>query len=498
MKIGTAQSIKDIDKMSIEIGIPSMVLMENASLKVLKNLDLKKSNYTVVAGPGNNGGDALALARHLICLGKNVDIFLINAKNRFSKDCRQNYQILKNINANIINISHDYDFTNIKESLILNDITIDGIFGIGLSKEVTGIYKHTIDLINKYSKNIVSIDIPSGMNSDNGNIEGTCVKANKTITFEIFKKGFLNYGNSNYLGEVILEHIGIPRNIIRETVEDMFLTTKDFVKEHMIKRERYMHKGNFGKIVLFSGISGFSGAAYICTEAAVKSGAGLVTLCCDKDIQSILSSKLIEAMTCNFEQKDLINKLIKSANAIAIGPGMGNNSNTLNLLISIIDKGNCPIVIDADGINVLKDNINLLTKSKNKIIITPHPGEMSRLTGYSVEYINNNRIDVAKEFAKKYNIIILLKGYYTVITDGDKVYINPTGNSAMASGGMGDCLTGIISSMIGQGLFPLEATVISAYIHGYIGEKLSKNNYSVTASDIIKNIQRTIKDLIIE
>ncbi len=223
-------------------------------------------------------------------------------------------------------------------------------------------------------------------------------------------------------------------------------------KDNFKERNKYSHKGEFGRLLIIAGSKGFTGAAYLCAESSVKSGTGLVTLATSKDVQGILSSKLEEAMTINYEEYKEIKNIMVKANCIAIGPGMGKNNKTEELLKKIIRDYNGNVVIDADGINVLENNLDIIKNSKGKIVITPHLGEFSRITGYDIDYIQKNRLKLAREFAKENNVIVVLKGYNTIITNGEKVFVNSTGNSAMASGGMGDCLTGIIASFISQGI----------------------------------------------
>ncbi|WP_454052915.1 NAD(P)H-hydrate dehydratase [Clostridium sp. Marseille-Q7071] len=271
--------------------------------------------------------------------------------------------------------------------------------------------------------------------------------------------------------------------------------TEEFIISSLKKRKIDGHKGDYGRVLIISGSKGYSGAAYITTQAAVRSGAGLVTLCTHKELQDIMSIKLCEAMTVNFEETDKINNIVEKSNVIAFGPGMGNSRLTFNILKEILTKSECPIVIDADGLNVLQGQLELLEYKNNEIILTPHLREMARLTGLTIEEIKENKVKIAKEFAKIHNIILLLKGYNTIITDGTVVYINTTGNSAMASGGMGDALTGVISSFIAQGYEPLKATYLGAYIHGYCGDLLSEEMFCVNATHLIEYLPYSIKKL---
>lgn len=493
MNIGSAQNIRDLDAYCInELGIPSIVLMENAALKILKHISYDEfKNYIIICGKGNNGGDGLVVARHLISHGMEVKVFIVGKGNP-SGDFIINYNILKNIKANIIEIQGEEELNLLKESIEEKSFVLDSIFGTGLKREVEGLFKEVIDIINEKSKYTLSVDIPSGLHSDLGKILGTAIKANKTVSFVMYKRGFFSYEAMNYTGQVIVESIGMPRMALETVDKKEFYLDNDFIYKNLKKRDPLAHKGNFGRVLIFGGSKGFTGAAVIATKSAVKSGAGLVTVCTEEEVLDNVSTRLLEAMSTTNNSKD-IEEYIKNADAIAIGPGMGNKIETLNLVKKVLKYRNCPVIIDADGINVLENNLQLLTnKNEYPIILTPHLGEFSRISIISIEKIKESRLEVAKEFSNKYGVILLLKGFNTVITNGKKLYINSTGNSAMANGGMGDCLTGIITSFIAQGYEPLKATAMAAFIHGYIGEKLSLEQFVVTAEDIINNISKFI------
>ncbi len=270
---------------------------------------------------------------------------------------------------------------------------------------------------------------------------------------------------------------------------------KEMIQGKLKDRDDDSYKGDYGQAFIIAGSMGFSGAAYLAAQSAVRSGAGLVTLCVPKEIQEIMSIKLNEAMTINFEQSEKIGNIMVKSSCIAIGPGMGNTRLTFNVVKSMIENAECPIVIDADGINVLQGKLELLNSKNSSIILTPHYGEMARLTGLSIDEIKENRVEVARNFAYEYNVIVLLKDHRTIITDGTQVFENTTGNSAMASGGMGDTLTGIITSFIAQGYEPLVATYIAAFVHGYCGDRLSENMFCVNATHIIEELPFGIKEI---
>ncbi len=495
MRIGNSELTRNIDNYCInELKIPSIVLMENAAIKVVKNIDFEKfKSFTIVCGTGNNGGDGLAVARQLFSMNMQIDVFIVG-NNSMSKDCNVNYDILKNMGININHIIKSEDIKALNEALCKNDMTIDAIFGIGLTRRVEGICEEVINIINKKSKSTLAIDIPSGMKCDSFGILGVAVEADMTISFETYKKGFLDYKGEKYTGNIIVEKIGVPDYVVDKFHSKEYLIEIDYIKSIIKKRKKYEHKGDFGRVTIMAGSESFTGAAYISTQAAVRSGGGLITLCTKKSIVDILKSKLVEAMTMSYED-DRFETLILNSDSIAMGPGMGNDEFTFKQVSKILSMEGCPVVLDADALNVLKDNLDLLKNSKRKNVITPHIGEMSRLTGIPINELVDNRIAIAVDFAKKYGVIVLLKGYNTIITDGKEVYVNSSGNSKMASGGMGDALTGIITSFIGQGYEPFKATILAAFLHGYCGDVLSKGMFCVNASHVVEKLPYVINDI---
>ncbi|MGH4052696.1 MAG: NAD(P)H-hydrate dehydratase [Clostridium sp.] len=496
MKIATSHLMRSIDQYCIDVlGIPGIVLMENAALKVIKNISDNDKNFVIVCSSGNNGGDGFAVARHLLNKENHVEIFALGSEENISADALVNLNILKNMGVKIIKLNNNDDLETLKESIIRSDTTIDAIFGTGLSRQVKGIYSLAITIINENSKYILSIDVPSGFNCNTGKVMGNCIKSNKTVSFELYKKGFIGFGSDSFTGEVVIENIGIPKSVVDKFHKNEYLMDIDYIKNLIKKRNKYSHKGDYGRTLILAGSLGFTGAAYISTQAAVRSGAGLVTLCCDDSIQDILSAKLVEAMTAPSNDEKKLDSLILKSDCIAIGPGLGNNPVTLNLLKKVLLNSKCPIVIDSDGLNVLEGNLELLKNKNCNIVLTPHMGEMARISGYSIDEIKENKIDIAKNFAKNHNVVLLLKGFNTIITDGNTLLINPTGSSAMASGGMGDCLTGIIASLISQGYDILTAACVGAYVHGYCGDKLSKKMFCVNANHILEALPYVIKEI---
>ena len=504
MLIGGNEETKKIDDFSINtLGIPSIVLMENAAVSFMKHIDLTFSNYLVIGGKGNNGGDGYAIARHLNTAGKNVIIFCIDSQN-MSNDCKTNYDICKNLGIKI-----HYDFKNLDSLLINSEIIIDSIFGTGLNSEIEGIYKEIIKKINQYSSRtpIYSVDIPSGINGSTGEVMGVAVKAHKTVSFVTFKRGFLNLKNIEFFGNIKVENIGINENNFLNLINEYYLTEKE-IKEYIIGREFLSHKGDFGKVLIFAGSKGFSGAAKLTVNSCVRSGAGLVTLLTYNNIASEIITGISEAMSIGINVEELsvsdfnkIEKQLLNSDVIGIGPGIGKSKNSLLIFEKLLNnennnKGNkIKVIIDADGLNLLSENRELFNKIKNRAILTPHLMEFSRLSGYAPDEIEKNKFEICREFALSKNIILLLKGKNTLITDGKKVYINSTGNPYMANGGMGDCLTGIITSLAGQNYDLIESANIGAFLHGYIADELFKKQYIINASHIIENIPKYMKKL---
>lgn len=499
LEVLSSKKCKELDIESIDnMNIPSIILMENAAISIFNEIKDFGSSFLIFCGKGNNGGDALALTRHLILDGKDVKVCIVSKDNNYSNDFMVNYNILSKMldKQKIKFISSKVKIDEcVKLSIKHYDVVIDGLFGIGLSGNLDEMFCEIISNINQNAKKVISIDTPSGLDCDTGQEKGIAVIADYTYTFEVIKKGFLNYNALKYIGELKVLNIGIPDIVKEKKTESIHILDKKEYTDMFPKRKIYGHKGNYGKALIFAGSEGFLGAAYITTECTVRVGAGLTTLICNKDLQEQLSTKLIEAMTINFENNRLFD-LIVEADSIAIGPGIGQGTETKEMVKYVINNSNCPVIVDADGIKIIKENPQLLKLLKGRAIITPHPGEMANFLGITIEEVEMNRINIAKEVAYKYNLVVLLKGYNTVISDGINTYINVTGNSKMASGGMGDSLTGIINGFLAQTSNILESTLIGTYIHGYIGDELSKNNYIVNARDIISSLPNYIDKFI--
>jgi NAD(P)H-hydrate epimerase len=499
--------MKEIDRKTIcETGIPGIVLIENAAIKTVQqieesNISIKNAKVVVICGKGNNGGDGLAISRHLYNRGAHITVIILCDRICITGDALTNLMILENMGIEILYIDKDANLQDIKNIISLSELIIDAIFGIGIKGEITGIISDLIQHINTVSGYVVSIDIPSGLNGDTGQICGVCIKADETITFAFPKVGAIIHPGAEYVGKLSVVDISIPYSIVKQENIKLDLIEKEYIEELIPLRKSDSNKGDYGKILVVAGSIGMTGAAVLTSHTAMKSGSGLVTTAVPARINDILENKMTEVMTLPLQdnnkgvlKKESINQILEAmsgGDVLVFGPGLSTKGDIIEVLNAIVQESRIPLVIDADGINALALNINILKKRNSPIIITPHPGEMARLAQIDIEGIKKNRIGIAINFAQKWGITVVLKGSRTIIADSQGyVYINPTGNPGMATAGSGDVLTGLIASFIGQGLNEKEAAIIGTYIHGLAGDKAVKRNgiHGIIASDIIEEI----------
>lgn len=514
MLVVTSQKMREIDARTIsEFGIPGVVLMENAGRGATEKIlayfpDVVGDDVLVVCGPGNNGGDGFVVARHLANYNCNVRCCLLSDPSKLSDDARINFNVVKNMGIEVFSLTDEKDFPTFLDMLYGAYLVVDAIFGTGLKKEVSGIYLKVIEAINKSGVNVVSLDIPSGLDADTGNPLGIAVKADLTITFALPKVGLLIFPGADYVGELDIVDIGTPQRVYEEANIDTFLIERWQIVDLFPPRYKDSHKGDYGHVFVIAGSTGFTGAATMTCEASARVGAGLVTLGIPKSLNPILENKLLEVMTLPLAETEsgslaheafsAIEKACERKTAIAIGPGLGLEPSTQKLVRDIIKKIELPMVVDADGLNALASNTEILLERKMPTILTPHPGEMARLIGSDTKKVKSDRIKVAKEFAKKYGCYLVLKGARSIVaTPEGKIYINPTGNPGMATGGVGDVLTGMIGGFLAQGLSPLEASIASVYIHGVCGDEaaLKYGERGLLARDILNEIPNVLRSL---
>lgn len=502
--------MRAVDKAASEIGgIPSIVLMENAAIACVNELkkdfgELTGKRIAVFCGKGNNGGDGFAIARHLHNMDAEVSVYLV-CGNEFKGDAKINFDIIKKMNVNIDVVS---DTENLKYIIRSNDIIIDAIYGTGIHGTVGGISYDVINEINENSKYTMAVDVPSGINSDSGEICGICIRADKTVTFAAYKVGMLMFPAADYTGKVTVADISIPDYILEGQSININVTDEEFVRANFPVRENNSQKGDYGKVLVIAGSVGMTGAAYLSSQSAVTAGSGLVTLAIPAGLNGAMEAKTTEVMTLPVEDinghisSDAAEKILERtdmADAVLIGPGLGRSSDAARVLKSVLSHSKVPVIIDADGINAASRDMDILSDCTCPVIFTPHAVEMSRLTGLDRDYIEENRLVASKEFAEEYGVTVILKGYHTIVTASDgEQYINITGNPGLATGGSGDVLAGITASLAARGINETAAAAMAVYIHGKAGD-IAKDKYgmeSVTASLVMESIPDALRQIL--
>lgn len=503
--------MKKLDEISIKkYGIPGIVLMENAGLSVVNEIEalsLLRKTVSVVCGTGNNGGDGFVIARHLYCRDWEINVFICGDPGKIKGDALTNLNITKKLDIPIFTIDENsIDF--FKNLINDSSLIVDALIGTGFNGSLSSFYKRIIEEINNSRSFIVSVDIPSGLNGDSGFADYDCVRAHKTVTFQLPKAGLLINDGPKACGDLAIRDIAIPKEAIHNAALKLNLIDFDMIKGKLPLRNSNTHKGSYGRTFIIAGSSGMTGAAVMSARASLKSGAGSVLLGVPESLQSIVSIGLNEIMTRGFQDngrgvfdKACMGGLLEIADksdSLLVGPGLTSSEDISAIVVGIIENCTVPVVIDADGLNAISQDAGILKKRKAEIIITPHPGEMARLMGCEISEVQADRIGIAQDFARDKGLIVVLKGYRTVVALPDgTIFINPTGNPGMATAGSGDVLAGIIAGFLAQGFKAPDAAICGVYIHGAAGDNAAEETgeYGLTAGDIIENISHTIKNI---
>lgn len=489
MKLATPAQMKEIDGIAInKFKIPGIILMENAALNIAKAAaemleGRNPGTIVLIAGKGNNGGDAFAAARHLMRRFK-VTVISLAERGKISGDAGVFLSILENLNADIRYCTNTDAVEELKAVINSADLIIDGIFGTGIHGEIKGFYADVISVINGSGKRILSIDIPSGINGETGQVCNVAVKAEKTVAFALPKPGLYQYPGREYAGDIVIADIGIPDAAVRESGISGELLDEDFLVPYIPERPKDGHKGTFGKVMIITGSRGMTGAGTLAALSAFKTGTGLVYLAVPESLAETYGTNVPEAVLIPLKDENgiiadsetgfLINKS-QSMDAVVIGPGLSTDPRTERLVNGFAENCPVPLVIDADGLNVLKAEI--LQKREQPVILTPHPGEFSRLSGISTGEVQKDRCRKAAELSAKTNAIVVLKGAGTVIACPDgRYFVNPTGHDCLAVAGSGDVLAGMIGSFLGQHVSPEMAACLGVFIHGRCGEILAERS----------------------
>lgn len=504
MNLLTAEEMQMLDSRAIkELGIPGVVLMENAGLQVLEIIykilgNPKGKKITIFSGKGNNGGDGFVVARHLINAGAEVKTLLFADVPEVTGDAKINLNILQAMGHKVYSVGNPNSVNIVKLALLYTDLVVDAIYGTGFKGEMPEHVGNIIELINESETTVVSVDIPSGLEASTGKVRGVCVKASKTVTFGQAKLGLLIQDGPRYTGELIVADISIPDSLVKGLGVNRFLTTPEVIRNILPFRPDDGHKGTFGKVLVIGGSAGMSGAAVLTGQGALKAGAGLVTIGVPDGLQLFVDAAVTETMTralpetgdgsIALEALAAASDLMDKADVLAIGPGLSAQQETVDFVRKLVAKLDKPAVVDADALNALAGFTEILRESKAPMVLTPHPGELARLLEMTTEEIQENRIETATLAAKEWDKVVVLKGYRTVIAAPDgTVYINPTGNAGMATGGSGDVLAGIIAGFLAQGMELMEAAVAGVYFHGAAGDlgKGQKGMLALTAGDLL-------------
>ncbi len=489
-----ALEMKAYDNYTIEkIEISSLLLMERAALAVvnaIRDKIHKNMKVLVVAGNGNNGGDALAAGRMLVQEETEVYFCMPGLGGKVSKETEKQIKILQNLGFSIHDKFPEEEY----------DIVIDGLFGIGLTRTIEGIYKEAVMNINALKENgayVVSCDIPSGICADTGKILGCGVKADVTVTFQYAKAGHYFYPGREYTGALQIASIGIVGEKTTGLSASYQTMEETDVKELLPVREPAGNKGTFGKVLLMAGSKDMCGAAVLCGKAVLHTGAGMVKVITPQENRGIIQQSLPEAMLYTYEgmpEADSLSECIRWADVIVAGPGIGKSEASQMILTCLLQQGKKPFVADADALNLIAENSDLqkavCSYSKNQLIITPHPGELIRLCGLSMMEYKHNPQKYIRELADDFSCIVVGKDAVTMVAqpEEEKIYMNLNGNDGMATAGSGDVLAGIIGGLLAQQVMSEKAAVLGVYLHGRAGDKAAdkKSRYAVTASDLIE------------
>ena len=522
MKVVTAAEMRQIDQDTIEgIGIPGIVLMETAGSAIVRAIEQHYptcQRIGIFAGKGNNGGDGIVIARQLAHIGRDVRLFLVSPPDSFTGEAQTNLQIAKNLELRIEEILTETEFYGtgtVPTTLASCELLVDAIFGTGLRGAVRDPIATIINAINELPTPILSVDLPSGLDADTGHPLGTCVRADRTVTIGLPKRGLLIHPGAELAGKLEVVDIGFPEPVIDARNIKVNWTTAAQAAQWMPPRPPFSHKGSYGRVLVVAGSTGMTGAAALASEAALRAGAGLVTLATPKHLNPILEGLLPEVMTLPLPETDagslavsatstILEFAEKTKSTLAIGPGLSQHPETVSLVHQLIrenweQKLDLRMVIDADGLNALAQVREIVSLLNSETVLTPHPGEMARLTKTPIPILEADRIGTAQQFASEHGVTLVFKGAPTVTSDPNgNLWINSTGNPGMATGGMGDVLTGIIAGLMAQGIPSESAAALGVYLHGLAGDTTAEaiGMPGLTASDVLKSVPKAIFSLI--
>lgn len=505
MKIASVSEMRQLDRRAMEeFGIVEEILMENAGLSAFhllkKKIPVRGGKFVVFCGSGNNGGDGLVAARLIHAHGGGVKVFLLGEASKFKGAARTNYGIVSRLPLEMKTLASAADA---KRDLAHCDGVIDAIFGTGLDRPVAGLAAEVIALINKSKKKVLALDIPSGVHGDTGEIMGDAVQADYTVAFGLPKAGNLLYPGYERCGELHVSLISFPLSLTE--APELKLETNEPIP--LPKRPADAYKGLMGDVLFVAGAANYYGAPYLASMSFLKSGGGYARLAAPRSIVPVIAKRGREIVylpqeetssgSLSLTNKNKLLEMAAKADMVVIGPGLSLNEETQNLVRELVAEMDVPMLIDGDGLTAVAENPSLLKSRRAATILTPHEGEMARLTRKTAGEIRKNRIAVLREAVEQFNAIIVLKGAHSLVGDVEgRVYVNMTGNAGMATAGSGDVLAGCIAAMLGMGLSPTQAARKGVYIHGYAGDLAAsrKGVDGITAKDIMNALPQAIKN----
>ncbi len=521
MRLVKSAEMRRMDQEAINrFGIPGLLLMENAGLAVVDQIvncifqgQPKGKQVLIIAGPGNNGGDGFVVGRHLFNQGVNVHFLLAADPQKYSGDAAVNLNIIENMGlpCEVLQADHQNSYKNLITDA---DLLVDALFGTGFTGVSGEPLSSLIRSVNEADTPVLAVDIPSGMGADTGFVAGECIKAIKTVTMGLPKVGLYLDPGAQYTGDVVLGDISFPPGLKSKEDGSYYLIDREIVSSIFPRRLATQHKGDFGHVMVIGGTKGYTGAAVLTGNAALRGGAGLVTAVIPEDLYPIVATKLTEVMTypapgnkCGgFSDRcySSLASFFKKATVLAVGPGLGQAEETASFLKDLLLKMKVPLVLDADALNTLAQKKELLVdpalaEQRKQWVLTPHPGEMARLCGVSISEIQRDRLGYAEQMSREWGVVLVLKGARTIVSVPEgPTFINPTGNPGLATGGTGDVLTGLVASFLAQGMGAESAAYSAVYIHGSAADRVALKNgvVGMLAGDLIDEIPVVIKELI--
>jgi hydroxyethylthiazole kinase-like uncharacterized protein yjeF len=507
MRILSAEAMREVERAAIEdLGVPSLVLMENAAIGVVEAVAeafADARSAAIFCGPGNNGGDGLAVARHLFVRGWEARIFLVTNGHEPAGDAAVQLAICRKAELQILEVASEKDLRVALEAAADCDLVIDALFGTGLSRPLDGLFARVVERINALPLPCVAVDLPSGLAGGEPRPIGPHVRADLTVTFAAPKVAHVFAPASDAVGRMVVTDLGIPPRLVDDVEEeagDLHLLVGEELVDLMPDREAGSHKGDYGHALIVAGSSGKAGACILAARAAVRAGAGLVTAAVPEPILQTVDLGSIESMTLGLpaaasgqlaeRAADAVLAAMEGKTVVALGPGLGQEPFTVAAIRRIALECPLPLVLDADGLNAFAGRAADLAARKAETVLTPHPGELGRLLGVSTAQIQEDRIAAARGAAEETGAIVVLKGHMTLVASGTAVFVNPTGNPGMATGGTGDVLTGVIAGLLAQGFDALDAAVLGVYLHGLAGDLAAARmgERGLAAGDLIETL----------